>query len=375
MEKINIVKYFENVKDYRMVGKIDYPLVEILSISVFAVLCGAESYADIYRFGNMKADILKKFLKLENGVPSQDTFERAFRYIKPKEFEKSFLKLVKDISKIKAEIIPIDGKALRGANDFGETPIYLVSAWAKESGIVLASKKVRKKSNEITAIPEILDMLDVEGCIITMDAMGCQKKIVKEIAEKKADYVISLKGNQGATKEEVEDLYKGCLELGFGDIKYDYYETMEKSHGRIERRKYYITENLEYIRLRDKWANLKSVGMMHSIVERNGKKTEEKRYHITSLEADAKRYAECVRGHWSIENSCNWILDVVFNEDKSRIRKDNSAENMAVIRRIAMNIVKTSNKLTGSIRGRLKQLSWDTELAVSILFENNAETM
>jgi len=325
----------------------------------------------------MKIDILKRFLKLEKGIPSQDTFERAFRYIKPKQFEKCFLKLIKDIAKIKKQIIPIDGKALRGANDFGESPIYVVSAWAKESGIVLANKKVKNKSNEITAIPEILEMLeilDIEGCIITIDAMGCQKKIVKEIVEKKADYVISLKGNQGATKEEVEDFYKGCLELGFGDIKYDYYETIEKSHGRIERRKYYITEYLDYIHLRDKWVNLKSIGMVHSIVERNGKRTEEKRYHIASIEADAKQYAEAVRGHWSIENSFNWVMDVVFKEDKSRIRKDNSAENMAVIRRIAMNIVKTSNKLTGSIRGRLKQLSWDTELAVSILFDD-AETV
>jgi predicted transposase YbfD/YdcC len=375
MDKINIVKHFTEIKDYRMIGKIDYPLVEMLSISVCAILCGAEGYADIARFGNMKIDILKRFLKLENGIPSQDTFERLFRYIKPKQFARCFLNLVKDISKIKKGIIPIDGKALKGANDAGENPIYVVSAWARESGIVIANKKVDKKSNEITAIPEILEMIDIKGCIITIDAMGCQKKIVKQIAEKKADYVISLKGNQGATKEEVEDFYKGCLELGFGDIKYDYCETLEKSHGRIERRKYYITEYLDYIHLRDKWANLKSIGMVHSIVERNGKKAEDKRYHIASIPADAKQYAECVRGHWSIENNCNWVMDVVFKEDKSRIRKDYSAENMAVVRRIAMNIVKTNSKLTGSIRGRLKQMSWDTELAVSILFENDSETM
>ena len=375
MEKINIVKYFKDVEDYRMIGKIDYPLVEILSISACAVLSGAEGYADIAQFGEMKKDILKRFLKLENGIPSQDTFERIFRYIKPKEFEKCFLKLIRDIAKIKKEIIPIDGKALRGANDSGEPPIYVVSAWAKESGIVLASKKVKKKSNEITAIPDILKMIDIEGCIVTIDAMGCQKKIVKEIVDNKADYVISLKGNQGATKDEVEDFFETCLKLGFDDIKYDYYETLEKSHGRIERRKYYITEYLDYIHLKDKWANLKSIGMVHSIVEKNGKRTEDKRYHIASIKADARQYAEAVRGHWSIENSCNWVIDVAFKEDKSRIRKDNSAENMATVRRIAMNIVKTSNKLKGSIRGRLKQLSWDTELAVSMLFENNAETM
>jgi len=375
MEKINIVKYFKNVKDYRMIGKINYPLVEILAISACAVLSGAEGYADIYRFGEMKIDYLKKFLKLENGIPSQDTFERAFRFIKPKQFEKCFLKLIKDISKIKREIIPIDGKALRGANDYGESPIYIVSAWAKQSGIVIANKKVRSKSNEITAIPEILEMIDIEGCIVTIDAMGCQAKIVKEIVKNKADYVISLKGNQGATKEEVEDFFKGCTELGFGDIKYSYYETLEKSHGRIERRKYYITEDLEYIRTKSKWENLKSIGMVHSIVERNGKTSEEKRYHISSIGADAMLYAEAVRGHWSIENNFNWIMDVVFKEDKSRIRKDNATENMAVIRRIVMNIVKTSNKLTGSIRGKMKQLSWDTELAVSLLFDNDAETV
>lgn len=369
MEKINIVKYFKDIKDYRQIGKIDYPLTEILVISVLAVLCGAEGYADIYQFAKMKLELLKKFLKLENGVPSQDTFERIFRYIKPKQFEKCFLKLVKDVSKINKEIIPIDGKALRGANDIGESPIYVVSAWAKESGIVLANKKVKDKSNEITAIPEILEMIDIEGCIVTIDAMGCQSKIVKEIVKNNADYVISLKGNQGATKEEVEDFFKGCIELGFGEIKYDYYETLEKSHGRIERRKYYVTEELEYIQTRNKWSNLKSIGLVHSIVEKDGKQTEEKRYHITSIKADAKQYANAVRGHWSIENSFNWVMDVVFKEDKSRIRKDNSAENMAIIRRMAMNIVKTSDKLSGSIKSKIKQLSWDTELALSLIFE------
>lgn len=370
MKKINIIKYFENVKEYRQIGKIDYPLIEILVISVLAILCGAEGYSDIFQFGKMKIDILKRFLKLENGIPSQDTFERVFRYIKPKQFEKSFFNLVKDLAKIKKEIIPIDGKALRGANDIGESPIYIVSAWAKESGIVIANKKVRDKSNEITAIPEILKMIDVEDCIITIDAMGCQTKIVKEIVKNKADYVISLKGNQGATKEEVEDFFKGCIELGFGDIKYDYYETLEKSHGRIERRKYYVTEDLEYIETKQKWTNLRSIGMTHSIVEKNGKITEEKRYHIASIEADAKEYAAAVRGHWSIENNLNWIMDVVFKEDKSRVRKDNSAENMAIIRRIAMNIIKTSGKLNGSMKSKIKQLSWDTELAVSLVFQD-----
>lgn len=369
MEKINIVKYFKDIKDYRQIGKIEYPLIEILVISVLAVLCGAEGYTDIYQFGKMKIDILKRFLVLENGIPSQDTFERIFRYIKPKQFEKCFLKLVKDIAKIDKEIIPIDGKALRGANDIGESPIYVVSAWAKESGIVLANKKVKDKSNEITAIPEILEMIDIEGCIVTIDAMGCQTEIVKEIVKNKGDYVISLKGNQGATKEEVEDFFKGCIELGFGDIKYSYYETIEKSHGRIERRKYYVTEELDYIQTKSKWTNLKSIGMVHSTVEKNGKKTEEKRYHIASIKADAKQYANAVRGHWSIENSFNWVMDVVFNEDKSRIRKDNSAENMAVIRRIAMNIIKTSDKLTGSMKSKIKQLSWDTELAVSLILQ------
>lgn len=374
MKKVDIVNIFKDVKDYRMQGKIDYPLIEILVISVCAVLCGAEGYSDIAKFGEMKKDMFKQFLALENGIPTDDTFRIVFNCLKPKEFEKCFLKLISKMAKINNQIIPIDGKALRGANDAGETPIYVVSAWAKESGIVLASKKVRKKSNEITAIPEVLDMIDIKGCIVTIDAMGCQKKIVKKIVENGADYVISVKGNQGSTSEEAKDYFETCLKFGF-DEEYDYYETIEKSHGRIEKRRYYVTEYIDYIHLKDKWANLKSIGMVHSIVEKNGKISEDKRYHISSLKADAKQYAECVRGHWSIENSCNWILDVVFKEDKSRIRKGYSAENMAVVRRIAMNILKTDTTLKGSTRLKFKQLSWDTDLVLPLLFKNDAETM
>ena len=178
MKKINIVKYFEEMEDYRQQWKVDHQLIEIVIMTVAAVLCGAENYPQIHKFSVMKEDFLKKFLKLENGIPSQDTFERLFRYTNPKEFEKSFAKLIEDIV-VKKGLRPIDGKALRGANDYGENPIYVVSAWAKESGIVLANKKVEEKSNEITAIPEILKLIDIKGCIVTIDAMGCQPELRK----------------------------------------------------------------------------------------------------------------------------------------------------------------------------------------------------
>jgi len=372
VKKINVVKYFEEMDDYRQQWKIDHNLVEIVVMTVSAVLCGAENYPQIHEFAKMKETFFRRFLKLENGIPSQDTFERLFRYTDPKEFESSFMKLIKDIIGIKKGLRPIDGKALRGANDFGENPIYVVSAWAKESGIVLASKKVSEKSNEITAIPEILKLIDIKGCIVTIDAMGCQEKIIEQIVDAKGEYVISLKGNQGATKEEVEDFYKGCLELGFNEIKYDYYETLEKSHGRIETRKYYTTEDLEYITTKGKWKGLKSIGMVHSIIERNGKTSEEKRYHICSTSANAKEYAYAVRGHWSIENNFNWIMDVAFNEDRSRIRKDHGAENMAVIRRFVMNILRDETKLKGSFKTKLKALSWDTDYALSLIFDSSS---
>lgn len=369
MKKLNIIKYFKEMEDYRQQWKIDHQLIEIIVMTVAAVLCGAENYPQIHEFAKMKEKYFRKFLKLENGIPSQDTFERLFRYTNPKEFEKSFLNLINDMAGIKKGIRPIDGKALRGANDYGENPLYIVSAWAKESGIVLASKKVEEKSNEITAIPEVLKLIDIEGSIVTLDAMGCQEEIVKQIVESKGEYVIGLKGNQGETKEEVEDFYHACLELGFGEIKYDYYETIEKSHGRIEQRRYYITEDLNYITTKAKWKGLKSVGMVHRIIERNGKTSEEKRYHISSIEADAKKYGEAVRGHWSIENNFNWIMDVAFNEDKSRIRKDNGAENMAIIRRFVMNLLKKETKIKGSYKTKLKALSWDTDYALSLIFD------
>jgi len=368
MKQINVTKYFEEMEDYRQQGKIDHQLIEIVIMTVSAVLCGAENYSQIHHFATIKEDFFRNYLTLENGIPSQDTFERLFRYTNPKEFEKSFMKLINDIVGIKKGLRPIDGKALRGANDFGENPIYMVSAWAKESGIVLASKKVKTKSNEITAIPEILKLIDVKGCIVTIDAMGCQEKIVKQIAEAKGDYVISLKGNQGTTKEDVEDFYQDSLKLGFEDIKYDYYETLEKSHGRIETKKYYITEDLSLIPTKEKWSNLKSIGMVHSIIERNGKTSEEFRYHICSISADAKEYAYAVRGHWSIENNFNWIMDVCFNEDRSRIRKDHGAENMAIIRRFVMNILQHEKKIKGSFKTKLKALSWDIDYALSLIF-------
>jgi len=359
------------MEDYRVQGRVKHKLIDIIVITVCAVFCGAENYAEIYNFGKIKEQWLKKILKLPNGIPSQDTFERIFRYTEAGEFKNCFLKLVRSIGKLKdGEIIPIDGKAVRAANDKDENPIYIVNAWAKEAGIVLALEKVEEKSNEKTAIPKILDMIEVKNNIITVDAMGCLPNVAEKISEKEGDYVLSCKGDKHQFYKDIRDYFIYYIQTDFKELNYDYYETIEKSHGRIETRKYYITDGIEWLNKKERYKGIKTIGMVISRVERDGKVCNEIRYHISSLEANAKKYAKCVRGHWSIENNLHWRLDVAMNEDKSRARKDNAVENLAVIRRVVFNLLNQDNKIKGGMKTKQKALSWDTDYALSLLFSD-----
>lgn len=366
-----IIKIFKSLEDYREQGKIKHKLIDIIVITVCAVFCGAENYAEIYNFGKIKEQWFKKLLKLENGIPSQDTFERIFRYTNSDEFKKCFLELIRSYAKLeKGELIAIDGKAVRAANNFKENPIYIVNAWAKEAEITLALEKVEEKSNEITALPKVLDMIEVKNNIITMDAMGCLPNVAKIIKDKEGDYVITTKANKHQFYKDIKDYFKYHKEYSFKELEHDYYETIEKSHGRIERRKYYITEDIEWLNKKEKYPGLKSIGMVESVIERNGKITTDTRFHIVSLKADAKKYAECVRGHWSIENNLHWQLDVTMNEDKSRARVDNAVENLAVIRRIVLNLLKQDTTIKAGMKTKQKALSWNTDYALTLLFSN-----
>jgi predicted transposase YbfD/YdcC len=364
-----MLDYFKDMEDYRQAWKVKHQLTEIIVIIICAVVSGAENIAEIALYAKCKEMWLRSILVLENGLPSQDTIERFMRHMDPKEFKRSFLHWVRSVAKVtNGEIVPIDGKALRGSRDGEKKAIYMVSAWARTNGIVLAQEKVADKSNEITAIPELLKVLEIKGCIVTIDAMGCQKDIAKQIKEKGAEYVLALKGNQKNLFDDVQLFLDDCIADSFKGVSFDKHYELDKGHGRIETRTYYITDDISWLAEQDKWAGLRSVGVTISTRELKGIKTEQRRYHICSIAPDAEKYAEAVRGHWSIENNLHWILDVVMCEDEARNRKDNSAENMAIIRHLALNLMSNDPSVKLSKKQMKKKLEWDHDYAMSLVF-------
>ncbi len=338
--KTTISEHFSEIKDPRLDRTKLHELIDIITITICAVICGAESWDDIEYFGECKYKWFKTFLRLPNGIPSHDTFNRVFAQINPQELEKCFSDWVKSISNLlPGEQIAIDGKVLRHSydNNTEQKSIVMVSAFARKSGLVLAQKKVSKKSNEITAVPELLKVLELSGAIVTLDAMGCQTKIVSQIANQKADYLITLKKNQPGLYERVDELFKLALSENKNEQFSSNYSVCESGHGRTEKRYYHVLNDIrELVDSSKKWSNFNSaVRVEYSRRLKNGEIKEESRYFITSLSQDAEQLAEYIRGHWTIENQLHWILDVDFNEDNSRIRKDNAPENLAVIRTVS----------------------------------------
>jgi len=323
-------KYFEEIADKRQSWKVKHKLSEIVVTTICAVISGCEEWEDIEDFCKVKEEWFREKLGLvlEHGIASHDTYEREFEMIEPKEFEKSFNEWVESIRvKTKEEIVSIDGKTLRGHGS-----IHMVSAWANANQMVLGQVKTDEKSNEITAIPTLLDILAIKGCIITLDAMGCQKEISAKITKKKADYVLALKENH-------PDMYNDVKFYFANEAIKKSTVTQNKGHGRFEKREYYLETNIEWLHNRGEWTNLNGIGMVKSTITEKGKVIEETRYFITSL-MNVDLFAKAVRAHWGIENSLHWCLDVVFHEDDCRIRANNTAENFAVIRHIALNILK-----------------------------------
>jgi predicted transposase YbfD/YdcC len=322
-------------------------------------------------YGIARKKWLEKFLELPNGIPSHDTFARVFSQINPDEFNKSFLNWIKGISKITAgEIIAFDGKQSRNSGDGknGKGVINTVSAWAASNRLVLGQKKVEGKSNEITALPELIKILDLAGCIVTIDAMGCQREIVKTIIEKDADYVIAIKKNQPTLYQQVKQLFKQAIETHGEDLNMNSFNSREINRGREEIRNYLmITDVAEIIDPLQKWKKLTSIGMVESVRVVDEKTSVETRYFISSLENDAQKLAEAIRGHWSIENSLHWVLDVAFKEDNSRIRKDNAPANFAVLRHIAVNIISQNKSRKLSVRSKRFLATLDEEYSIELL--------
>ena len=354
-------RHFESIEDPRQAKKVTHNLLEIVVMTVCAVVSGCEYWEDIVDFCNVKALWFKEKLGLElkNGVASHDTFQRVFQLIDPAEFEQCFLSWIRNVAqKTKGEIVSIDGKTACGSRDAKSKALHLVSAWGSANQLVLGQVKTDEKSNEITAIPTLLEVLDLEGCIVTIDAMGCQKEIAEKIIAKEAGYVLALKGNQTSLHEDVRYYFEN-------DHKLHDFRTLEKGHGRIERRKYFLETDIDWLPQRLDWKGLQAIGAVRSVVEEKGVVRKETRYFITSL-TDVEAFAKAVRSHWGVENSLHWVLDVVFHEDANRTRKDYSAENFAVVRRIALNILKSFPAKMPLARKRRK-CEYDADFMAEVL--------
>jgi predicted transposase YbfD/YdcC len=344
-----------------------HKLIDIITIALCAVICGADTWEEIEEFGHTKGEWFGRFLELPHGIPAHDTFARVFASMDPKEFQQAFLRWVEAVQAVTKQIVAIDGKTLRRSHDKDKSPLHLVSAWACENKMVLGQVKTREKSNEITAIPELLRVLELEGCIVTIDAMGCQKEIAGKIIDKGADYVLGLKGNQGTLHDDVKLYFEDCVASNFKDSTYDYHETIDGDHGRIETRRYWTTSDIEWLSDKGHWKNLSTIVMVERERYVNGKGSTETSYYVTSLGSDAACVARAVRGHWGIENSLHWVLDIAFREDESRIRKDHAPANFATIRHMALNLLRKETSLRRSIKTKRLKAGWDTDYLERIL--------
>jgi predicted transposase YbfD/YdcC len=369
----NIIEHFGSLRDPRLERTRLHKLSDILVIAICAIICHADSWEDVEAYGHAKESWLKTFLELENGIPSHDTFNRVFARLDAKQFEICFVNWVSAVAKITAgQVVALDGKLPRGSRDgaIGKGAIDIVSAWATENQIALGQVKVNDKSNEITAIPELLSMLELSGCIITIDAMGCQTEIVKQIVkEKEADYAIALKENQGRLYEDVVLLFKDLEKSNYTAYLFDYAETFNLGHGRSEKRQCWTIsdpEVLKYLRGFEKWEKLRTVSCIRSYRNENGHESIDERYHIASI-TGAKHLLTVIRSHWGIENRLHWTLDIAFDEDQCRVRKDNGPENFAILRHIALNLLKQEKTSKHSIKAKRLQAGWDDTYLLKVL--------
>lgn len=358
-----VIKHFAEIKDPRIDRKKLYPLMEILFVVLCGTICGAESWRDFVLFGKEKIDFLSKYFPFENGVPSKNTFARLFANMDSSAFKSCFLEWMKSLHRQLQEVIAFDGKTLRHSFDRAnnQSAIHMVSAYATEARLVLGQIKVDEKSNEITAIPLLLDLLELTGTIVTIDAMGCQKEIAKKIIEKQADYVLSLKGNHSRLHEEVKlFLESEVLKTGGATKLIQCFSECDKGHGRIEIRRCFASDDIDWLEQKLDWVGLKSVAMVEEERRIKGKISVERRFFITSLAANPEQIARAIRAHWGVETSLHWTLDMTFREDESRVRLKNAAENMAIIRHMALNMLQNAKKAYSdtSIRGLRKKAGW-----------------
>lgn len=366
-----LFSHFSTLIDPRVINhNTRHEMKDILIISLLAVICGADSWVDIELFGNCKKDWLDTFLNLPNGIPSHDTFRRFYSILDAKEFEICFMSWITTlVEKQKGEIIAIDGKTSRRSLDEskGLKALHLVSAWASENGIVLGQVKCGDKGGEIGAMEALLKVLDLKNVTVTMDAMGCQKKLAAQIIEKGGHYMLATKGNQGALHDKIKTIFEKAELMQFNAMVYSHDTQVDKGHGRVEQRDCTVVHVMYAPEFKEKWVGLNSLIKIKSEVFKHGQTSTQTRYFISSLPPDAATCAHAIRQHWGVENSLHWCLDMSFNDDYSRARIGNSAENFAVLRRIALNLLKKDNSRKASIKGKRKIGGWDNSFLEHLL--------
>lgn len=366
-----ISSHFSNLSDPRReTANRRHKFIDIIVIAICGVICGADDFTSIARFGKTREDWFGGFLELPNGIPSHDTFNDVFAKLCPEEFRQCFISWVSSICELfEGEVVAIDGKTLRGSHDrsCGNEAIHIVSAWATRNSLVLGQLKTADKSNEITAIPQLLSLLEIQGCLVSIDAMGCQRKIAENIIDKQADYLLAVKENQPTLHRSIMDYFVEANENGFEGYNIDYHETSDNAHGRIEERRCWVGYDLENITNRENWKTLSSIVMIESERTLNNNTSIEHRYYICSSQSGAEEILEATRAHWSIENSLHWVLDVAFREDDARLRKDNGPENFAILRHVALNLLKKEKTAKVGVNNKRLIAGWDISYLKKVL--------
>ncbi len=368
----SIEECFGDIRDPRVQGRCCYPLLELMTIAICAAIAGAETWVDIETFGKSKEQWLAQFLVLKHGIPSHDTFGDVFAMIDGDAFQRSFVRWVQRVFTItEGQVISIDGKTARRSHDkaIGKDALHMVSAWASVNGITLGQRKVDDKSNEISAIPELLELLRIKGCIVTIDAMGCQKQIAQKIRDKQADYVLAVKDNQRQLHQDIQQWFDYADQIDFNALDHDYFRTVNKNRGRIEIRQCWVISDplaFEYIRHYEGWADISAIVRVQRERRLADRVARETAYCISSLAASAKTLLNATRQHWSIENSLHWVMDLTFKEDQMRTRKGDSAQNLIALRNIALNILK-KDLSKGSLRQKRYRAALDDAFLLKLL--------
>jgi predicted transposase YbfD/YdcC len=373
-EAVVFLDYFKDLPDPRQLGKVTYPLDEVLLLCLLAVLGGAETFVDIARFGEKKIGLLRRFRAFRDGTPSHDHLGDIFATLDAEAFQRCFVAWVAALTGAPADVIAIDGKTLRRSyqKKGAKAPIHMVSAFAARQRLVLGQVKVADKSNEIVAIPKLLDMMAIEGAIVTIDAMGCQRDVAQKILDKKADYILALKGNQGTLREDVAIFAAEQKANGFKDTKISRHETVDGDHGRIETRTYTAIHDVAWLQQRHDWPGLQGVVMVESTREIPGsspgsdKVERETRFYITSLVWLANQLGPAIRSHWAVENSLHWVMDMIFRDDECRVRTDHAPANFTTLKHMAHNLIRRAPG-RDSLRLKRKVAAWDDDFLANLI--------